>query len=436
VKRHDTPHDVAVALSRHAPRRIRALLDPAVGAGNLIAPLAKRLKEGSSTVYCVDSDRVAIDHVSEEFRYALPETTHYIHSDFLSWSIRRRRPRFDCIVVNPPFAATKGMLHPLEIPSKHARGTTTVRYMPLEAAFMCRAIDLLEPNGRLLAVVPCSVVMSDGLQWFRDEMLMDGAIRFVHELPPRCFPGVESRMYLMVFDKGVGQRRITLLNHDLHEPERLVLDLSDNQVTRFDFGYVSAAFKLGSLLRAKSLNWKKLGDVAEVIRGDIGSPIGPQCAVHSTDYRSGFWRFAARHDASVVVKRERKVRRGDILMSRVGRNASRSAGRGIGICGMSCSDCVIIIRPKAAGLTLKLLFALRVILSFAWAKPLVERGTGASYISHNCLLELPLPIDAWKRYPRQYQLFAEGERARSAEQSHRAVEAVAKQMARHSSSSA
>ena len=75
------------------------------------------------------------------------------------------------------------------------------RFMPLEAAFLCRALELLADGGRLLAIVPCSVVMSESLQWLREELLSQGAIRFVHELPPRSFPGVDSRMYLLVLQQ-------------------------------------------------------------------------------------------------------------------------------------------------------------------------------------------------------------------------------------------
>jgi tRNA1(Val) A37 N6-methylase TrmN6 len=430
VKRHDTPREVAIALSRHAPRQIRALLDPAVGGGNLIVPLLQRLRINDSTVYCVDSDREALIKVAQTCRDSLSRKSQFIQSDFLSWSDRANCPRFDCVVMNPPFAAKRDQLHVLERPDV-GRGTgTIVRHMPLEAAFMCKSIDLLEEGGRLLAVAPCSIVMSESLQWFRDEMIARGALRFVHELPPRTFQGVESRMYLMVFDKGAGQKQISLLNHDLREPERLVMTLSGSPVRRLDFGFVRADINLGKLRSYKWLQCTPISEVAEVIRGDIVSPDGPKCAVHSTDFRNGFWRSSARHDSSVGVNQNRKVRRGDLLMARVGRNAGRSVGLGIGMCGMSCSDCVIIVRPKKPRFGLRLLFALRVLLSLEWAKALVERGTGASYVSHGSLLGLRIPMGVCKRYPQQFRRFVEGERARSARRSSGAVKAVQKHIER------
>ena len=52
---------------------------------------------------------------------------------------------------------------------------------------------------------------------------------------------------------------------------------------------------------------------------------------------------------------------------------------------MPCSDCVIIIRPKVSQLSVSLLFALRALFGADWTKPLLERGTGASYVSQDNL---------------------------------------------------
>ena len=283
------------------------------------------------------------------------------------------------------------------------------RYMPLEAAFMCRAIDLLKPDGRLLAVVPCSIVMSENLQWLRKEMFAQGSILFVHELPPRTFSSVESRMYLLVFVKGRRQRRISLLNHDLRKPERLDVRLTEEAMTRLDFGFVNSGRIVERLLGIDWLNWTSLSHVAKVIRGDIYSPLGPRCAVHSTDFRAGYWRRSERHDPLMMRNEDRRLVPGDILISRVGRNAYRSCGLGIQLDGMSCSDCVLIVRPNSGTQNLEVLFALKIMLSQEWVKPLLMRGTGASYISHRSLLDLPIPLGARSRYPGIFQAFASGE---------------------------
>jgi hypothetical protein len=326
--------------------------------------------------------------------------------------------------MNPPFAASKSKLCRLD--GAVAGAEVRTRHMPLEAAFLCRAIDLLQPVGRLLAIVPCSIVMSESLQWLRREMFSQGAIRFVHELPPRTFSSVESRMYLMVFDKGRRQRQVSLLNHDLREPDRLEVRLTDQAVTRLDFGFVNSGRILERLSSIGRLDWTSLSNVAQVIRGDINSPLGPQCVVHSTDFREGYWRRSERHDPSIKRSEDRRLLRGDILMSRVGRNAYRSCGLGIQLKGMSCSDCVLIVRPIRSDQSLEILFALKIMLSHEWVKPLLMKGTGASYISHSSLLDLPIPLGASRRYPSIFQEFASGERARTTAKSQMAIQEVSR----------
>jgi tRNA1(Val) A37 N6-methylase TrmN6 len=428
MKRHETPRDIAVALSRHAPKRIRSLLDPSVGTGNLLEPLFGRLQRAESRVCCVDSDPDAIRHVKETMGSRLPLDTCLVAADFLDWSRRHGSLRFDCVVMNPPFAGKKADWCP--IVTRGVGGVGKLRYAPLEAAFVRTAIDLLVDTGRLLAVLPSSIVMSDSLQWLRDEMIASGAIRLVHELPPRSFSGVEARMYLMVFDKGGRQTRITLLNHDLHNPEKLSLACADGQLERLDFGFVRGRESLAELVRDDSLGWSKLGNVAALLRGDIDSPEGPKVAVHSSDFSSGFWVASDRHDRSVVKSHSRKVQRGDLLISRVGRDASRSIGRGLGIAGMSCSDCVFVIRPFAWQYSLKLLFALRFVLSHDWSQALLERGTGARYISQQSLCGLLIPCDLYRRYPDQFRTFFAAERSRNSDRSRAAVDSVVERFSR------
>ena len=424
VTRHDTPAEVATSLARHAPRRIRALLDPAVGGGNLIAPLVNRLKRQDSSVHCVDSDRETVKEVREHFGTSLPSHARFIHSDFLTWSASPEAPKFDCIVMNPPFAASRSSLCRLDPRSGEGGVLRLTRYMPLEAAFVCRAIDLLENDGRLLAVLPCSVVMSESLQWLRDALLSQGAIRFVHELPPRTFPAVESRMYLMVFDKGKSQRQIALLNHDLHEPERLQIGAVVGSVLRLDFGYANANIFIGRLKCIESLKFTALSELAEVIRGDIKSPLGARVAVHTTDYREGYWRPSHRHDRSAIRSGDRTLKRGDILISRVGRNAHLTCSVGVRLIGMACSDCVLIVRLTRLDQGLKVLFAMKVVLSQGWIRPLLMRGTGASYISHRSLLDLPIPMGASEAYPLEFTAFSDGVRTRSTAMMSSAVAAV------------
>ncbi len=394
-------------------------------------PFASLLRKQESQLFCIDSDTRAISQAEDALCPLLPAGVSYVNADFLTWS-QRASSIFDCVVMNPPFAAGKSHLRQVRLPH-HLHGVAGGgRFMPLEAAFVCRAIELLREGGRLLAVLPCSIVMSQSTQWLRDLFLEVGAVRFVHELPPRSFPNVESRMYLFVFDKGVRQRKIILFNHDLAAPERLDLWLTnDSRVERLDFGYHRAAERLERLIHRKRFGWRALGDMVAVLRGDIDSPLGPACAVHTSDWSNGFWRRSDRHRSSTFRNRERTIRRGDLLVKRVGRNCHRTFGRPLCLQGIPCSDCVLIVRPRDSGMSTRLLFSLQTLFDLEWSTPLVERGTGASYISHESLLKLRIPAKLPECFPKSYASFVSAQNGRSPERSRRAVRYAACRIARY-----
>jgi hypothetical protein len=133
------------------------------------------------------------------------------------------------------------------------------------------------------------------------------------------------------------------------------------EVVRLDFGHHQANHILDALLQHERFGWQQLQDVADIFRGDVSSPEGPRRAVHTTDFRNGFWRRSDRHKPARTQGGDRRVRRGDLLVTRVGRNCHSTFGRPVSLRGMSCSDCVFLIRPKKPGSATKILFALRAL---------------------------------------------------------------------------
>lgn len=423
--RYDTPDDVASELAKYAPRAAKTVLDPAAGGGALIVPILNRLMSHDAKIICVDSDKAALSELRARVRADRAEIK-CVHRDFFEWSAEARtNTKLDCIIMNPPFGARRQQLRTVEV-GDELGSSDGLRHAPVEAAFLLRAIRLLRVGGKLLAILPSSVVMSAGLQWMRDCLFRSGAVRYVHELPPRTFSKVESRMYLFVFEKGAKQRKVVLFNHDLKDPERISVQLAKNgSLDRLDFGYQRAIHMLSQLAETRNLKCQRLSQIASVLRGKIESPRGPASCVHTTDFRSGFWRRNHRHVASKLGKRERRIRRGDILAKRVGRGCHLSFGRPIGIVGLACSDCVLIVRPLSARSTTRLLFAIRCVLAMSWAKPLLERGTGASYITEDSLRKLILPVGVSERYPRYFAQFAQAIERKASRRAQRAVLRVA-----------
>ncbi len=427
TRRHDTPVDVARALARHAPRDFSAILDPSVGTGALLRPLLGAIVRHDARVTCIDADPNALEQARQTLSNLPKRCVSIVSTDFLAWSSITRK-RFDCIVMNPPFAGRREDLWPLKTLED---GVVRTRFASIEAAFVHKAINLLVDHGRLLTVLPCSVVMAESAQWLRNDVFRSGAVRFVHELPPRTFSGVESRMYLCVFEKAAKQKRVILLNHDLDDPERVSVSLTDGRArTRLDFGYHRSRQRFQVAKQVDRYGWQPLRRVVDVFRGDIGSPTGPEHVVHTTDYSDGFWWKDSRHNEDVCKDPEKRIQRGDILLRRVGRNCYLTFGQPVGLTRMSCSDCVLVLRPKTRGSTVAVLLALRVLGALGWIKALLERGTGASYVSHDSLLSLEIPTALGQLHKKRFGAFCSAQRKRNTAESERIVSSLADSMDR------
>ena len=392
-------------LAKHAPRSLSAVLDPAVGTGALLKPLVKRFRRNGTRIVCLDSDAEVLADLGSHKELMSCSQLIRIHTDFLDWSHGDSSEGFDCIFMNPPFSGKKSHLRKSFVKWNLDSGIGRLRYMPIEAAFLCKALGLLRHGGRLLCVVPCSIVMSESLEWIRRLLSESGALRCVHELPAGSFRGVESRMYVVVFDKGLSSSSVSLYNHDLVKPSRLRVRSSRGRSSvRLDFSYHYAIRNIDSLRKRKCYGWRKLGDLAEVLRGDVDSPVNFD-GIHTSNFVDGFW-----HPPQVRKKRarcsgKRMIKEGDILVKRVGRQSCNSFGLYISEPGLQCSDCVFIVRPRNGVETETLLFAMKSLMELKWTHALLERGTGARYITISSLDDFWVPISLGDVFSDQFSMF-------------------------------
>jgi tRNA1(Val) A37 N6-methylase TrmN6 len=411
---HATPPEIARALALHAPRSVARILDPAVGDGSLLLPLLERVGHPLCEVTGVDVDPVALRRARARLEGHVTSRQNLFRADFLKWARQiPRGGRFDCVVANPPFAARRGDWVTVPLTPPWVESETNSELCPVEVAFVTACVDTLEPGGRLLSIVPSSIVASSRCEWLRRSLFSQGSIRLVHELPRYTFRGIESRFYFLVFDKARKAREFFLCNHDLHHPERLVMRQSklDDQL-RLDFSFHDSSANYLRKLREQHLGWQPLGEIASLHRGSEKDPSRWSLVAHTSHYRSGFWRSRGREASEQVSPQTPTIRRGDLLIKRVGRDCSQSLGRPIGMTDRSCSDCVLIVRPQVPSESTRLLFALRCLLSAGWARALVERGTGAAYLSRDSLVALRVPFALPQIYPREFDQYRRAARSR------------------------
>lgn len=385
---HETPARVANVLVRHLPHNVESILDPAVGTGALLRPAARRLARSLRRIVCVDIDPIVLQKaagVGEEGKRATVET---INRDFLKWENTSRSERFDCIIMNPPFAARKEAW----LPGQGAGLTHCPAKIPLEAAFTLASIRLLKDGGTLLAILPSSIVSAVSGRWLRQLLFIHGHCRHIHELPPSTFAHVDGRVYIVVYVHGIRGKRVRLLNHDLRVPSRLDLPTElAKDGTRLDFGYHESQ---SLIQRAQDvhpdLGWTELGCLCDVFRGAANSPDGKAYAVHTTDAKGPFWDHARRH-RRVGHQDQRRILHGDLLIKRVGRRAGSSLGMYIGRGNVGCTDCVLCLRPRSGQNGAAVLFAGRVVLGHEHVARSLMRGIGASYLTQGLLKEVLVP---------------------------------------------
>lgn len=404
MKRFETPVDVARILARHAPRNIETLLDPAVGSGALLKPLMGKILASGCRVHCLDVDEPAIADCRHRFPKLSQGQGRFVCANFLEWQCADST--FDCIVMNPPFAARKAdeIRVTVEAPKIGKRRS---RSIPVELAFVIKAIRLLRLGGKLLAVLPSSVVSGGNHVWLREYLMQAGRIECVHELPRFVFQGLDCRVYLFVFSKARDQGRFVMCNHDLMRPEKISLRRSDlSSDLRLDFSFNSAVITIRDLVRHRRvLDWRQMATLCSLHRGAAESPAEIESSYHTTDYERGVWNLRRRARNVKPDDTERGLHEGDLIIKRVGRHCSGSLGLNTEIDGKRCSACLFLLRPNAPEERDQILFGARLVLCSALGQALVERGTGASYITTSALLGLSIPFGAALMYPKEFRQF-------------------------------
>jgi tRNA1(Val) A37 N6-methylase TrmN6 len=404
-----TPNDVARALAKHTPRKITRLLEPAVGTGILLEPLKQRLY--SSEITCIDRDSEALAQLRLRFSPLFWPKLKIVQGDFLKWSdkvkCRSDEDGFDCVLMNPPFVAKRSEFVDLDCVREMPGIGEDIKRVPVEVAFIIKAIRLLRPGGRLLAVVPSSIVTSLSTTWLRDYLLQVGSVRYVHELPRYTFKEVSARVYLFVYQKQAKQHSVLLLNHDLAKPESILISKVELKGDlRLDYSFHSARRQLDELIKMRRrLMWRPIRAVAKVLRGHIKSPAGAQFAVHTTSYNGGFWELGSRGQYLARGDTEQHIKSGDLMIARVGKNCSSSCGIVTNAAGYAASDCVIMIRPHEQRARLKLLFAIRTTFGMEITPSLIERGTGAPYLTVAELPHVMIPINLADIYQRDFSKY-------------------------------
>ena len=399
-RRHNTPAEVASLLATYVPDDFRSLIEPSAGDGALLLPLLDRLRK-ADRVTCVDCDTDAILTLKRSFESELGASAEFVCDDFLTWCQTQPPASYDCALLNPPFAGRSSDLVRLTAPEVIGAGHT-VRVAPQETAFVLEAARLLRPGGRLLAILPASSVAGARWSWGRKRLMEIGNLIYVHELPPWTFDRVEARVYLLAFEKGSKQGNLQIRNHRLLDHDTILLTPEQYQrAGRLDYGYVEADQWLGGLQETHpNLGWKEVGSVSQITRGRESSPQSKSGVLHTVHFDKKRWTTPSQYPNPTDLA----AAPADILVKRVGRDAALTFGRYFGE-PMPFSDCILSLRPRNGVGSTQLLFAIRTLVGWRVGARLLEKSTGATYISAHTLSALTVPVHLNRQFPKLYRKY-------------------------------
>ena len=395
--KHYTPSEIAEVLAKFAPEKIQMLLEPSVGNGNLLTPFLMR--EGIQQIVAIDKDPSAIEDLCK-----LHEGRHditFVNDDFLEWSLpSKENTLFDCVVMNPPFMAKNKSLIKTDLKQEMISAKKHEKHLPMEVVFVLRAIRLLKDRGKLLAIVPASVVNASKMSWLRDSLLSQGHIERVYELPRYTFEGIEAKTFLLVFVKGQEAKSSVLAMYDNGNTQEEIIPREEiEKDLRLDYSYFAAKREFEKYQSTPGLEWVPLGKIASTSRGKVPAPPSDADVIHYTHFANGFWRLPDNNGQGMP------RRLSDILIcKRVGRDCLSTYGLGINFKGVRFSDCVVTIQIQDKAIDkIALLFALRTFFLLPGIQSLLKLGTGASYISELQLRQTCIPLGLHTAEPELYR---------------------------------
>lgn len=211
-----TPRPVADSMARLLPRVDRAvIMDPACGGGGFLLAVSKRW--GGSGCHLVGNDiepsLVALTEISLALATPAGHLRSLAESNLYEFDrpLARWRGKVDYILANPPFSLPLGSVNA-------GSRLFALGYRTSDAVFLDLCFELLRPGGRLVCLLPHSLIVNAEFHRLRAAVDAVWRLRGVIVLPEGVFylaAGTTTRADILVLDKpaanGARQNHNTVL---------------------------------------------------------------------------------------------------------------------------------------------------------------------------------------------------------------------------------
>jgi type I restriction-modification system DNA methylase subunit len=197
-----TPRPVADEMTRLLPRVDRAvIMDPTCGGGGFLVAASRRWGETACHLIGNDIEPALVDLTEITLALAAPAAHRrtVIESDLYEFgsAVTRWKGEVDYILANPPFSL------PLES-TRVASRLFALGYRTSDAVFLDVCFELLRPGGRLVCLLPHSLIVNAEFQKLRAAVEERWHLRGVIVLPEGIFhlaASTTTRADILVLDK-------------------------------------------------------------------------------------------------------------------------------------------------------------------------------------------------------------------------------------------
>lgn len=197
-----TPRPIAAVMARLLPRVSNpVIMDPTCGGGTFLMEAAQIWWEDSCTLVANDLEKSLVELAMATLSLATPtgHKKHYLNANVFDETeeLAAWHGRVDFILANPPFS--------LRIENEQfASPLFRLGYRNSDALFLDRAYQLLRPGGRLVCLLPHSILVNKEFQALREAVEARWRVAAVLCLPEGIFhlnAGTTARADILVLDK-------------------------------------------------------------------------------------------------------------------------------------------------------------------------------------------------------------------------------------------
>lgn len=246
IQLHTTPNSIAKLIAHLAKNsHCKSAIDICCGTGNILYYL-------QNEIYDLTGVEIA-ENVAELTKYFIPDL-HIITADSFLYPFQKK---YDLLVGNIPFGMRIAM---------------NGKRIPGEEAFLCKAHDLLNENGKAIMLVPYSVLVSGQFQNFRNDFI--NYLQEVIALPSGSIRNTQIKTALLVTSKQASNEiKLTQLQqfenlHQEYDSAEHTIYSTEQLNERWDPEY-HLARENSFYKELDNFQTKELQELAEIIKGKI-----------------------------------------------------------------------------------------------------------------------------------------------------------------------